>query len=212
VESERGMQHDQMTRSVAAPESARKLDLRLLRMGVHGWWLGNPLVYLAAGGSTTAYAAELADAGAREGTVVIAEHVDGSDTAAESARPLSADDYPLVLTLILRARFAAPALLIAAVLAAAEALERVTGARTEVRGASVYLPAGRPICAVRVQPCAGATLVTVGLAPPTDIDATPREELVSHLLHRLDRRCTALLADEPSASAALQAAWTARTA
>lgn len=205
--------HDQMTSSILAPETARKLDLRLLRMGVHGWWLGNPLVYLAAGGSTTAYAAELAGAGAREGTVVIAEHEPHAGDAVEDARPPSADEYPLVFTLILRAPFAPPVLLMAALLAAADALERVTGTRAEVRGASVYLPAERPVCAVRLEPCADAMLVTVGLAPVTGVDADEahRETLASHLLHQLDRHCTALLADERSACAALETAWTART-
>jgi len=42
-----------------------RLDLKLLRLAVHGWWLGNPLVYKPGTADLGAVARELAGAGAR---------------------------------------------------------------------------------------------------------------------------------------------------
>lgn len=50
-----------------------RLDLKALRMAVHGWWLGNPLVYKPGAPDLTAVARELAAAGAASGTIVVSD-------------------------------------------------------------------------------------------------------------------------------------------
>lgn len=42
-----------------------RLDLKALRIGLHGWWLGNPLVYKPGAVDPGAIARELASAGPR---------------------------------------------------------------------------------------------------------------------------------------------------
>ena len=60
---------------------SQPLDLKALRLAVHGWWLGNPLVYKPGVADLTAVARELAGAGAASGTLVL------SDMPAGSGRP-----------------------------------------------------------------------------------------------------------------------------
>lgn len=62
--------------STGAPTAAlphTRLDLKALRMAVHGWWLGNPLVYKPGAPDLTAVARELAAAGAASGTIVVSD-------------------------------------------------------------------------------------------------------------------------------------------
>jgi hypothetical protein len=64
---------------------SQHLDLKALRLAVHGWWLGNPLVYKPGVADIGAVARELARAGATSGTLVL------SDTPAGGDHPASDD-------------------------------------------------------------------------------------------------------------------------
>lgn len=55
----------------------RRMDLKALRLAVHGWWLGNPLVYKPGSTDLMAIARELADAGAASGALIL----DDADSA-----------------------------------------------------------------------------------------------------------------------------------
>jgi hypothetical protein len=65
-----------------------RLDLKALRIGLHGWWLGNPLVYKPGAADLGAIARELANAGAASGTLVLsnAADADANANANESCR------------------------------------------------------------------------------------------------------------------------------
>ncbi len=53
-----------------------RLDLKALRIGLHGWWLGNPLVYKPGAANLIGIARELASAGAASGTLVLSNSAD----------------------------------------------------------------------------------------------------------------------------------------
>jgi hypothetical protein len=72
------------------PFQSQPLDLKALRLAVHGWWLGNPLVYKPGVADLPAVARELAGTGATSGTLVL------SDTPAGSGCP--SDDGTSTLT------------------------------------------------------------------------------------------------------------------
>lgn len=59
--------------STPATASYLRLDLKALRMAVHGWWLGNPLVYKPGAPDLAAIARELAASGAASGTLVVSD-------------------------------------------------------------------------------------------------------------------------------------------
>lgn len=59
------------TRPATLVTAPRRLDLKALRRAVHGWWLGNPLVYKPGSADLAAVARELAEAGAASGTLVL---------------------------------------------------------------------------------------------------------------------------------------------
>ncbi|MEO7003404.1 MAG: hypothetical protein ABI068_16425 [Ktedonobacterales bacterium] len=67
----------------ATMEDVKRLDLKALRLAVHGWWLGNPLVYKPGVANLTAVAHELAAAGAAAGTLVLSDGP--ADSASASA-------------------------------------------------------------------------------------------------------------------------------
>ncbi len=64
---------------------SQQLDLKALRLAVHGWWLGNPLVYKPGVADIAAVARELARAGATSGTLIL------SDTPAGGGDHLASD-------------------------------------------------------------------------------------------------------------------------
>lgn len=66
-------------------DTAQHLDLKALRLAVHGWWLGSPLVYKPGAADLIAIARELAGAGAASGTLVL------SDAPAAGDHPVSGD-------------------------------------------------------------------------------------------------------------------------
>ena len=56
----------------AAPDRPA-LDVTALRRALHGWWMGNPLVYMPALESAAACASELERTGGAPGTTIVAE-------------------------------------------------------------------------------------------------------------------------------------------
>jgi hypothetical protein len=56
-----------------------RLDLKALRIGLHGWWLGNPLVYKPGAADLVGIARELASAGAASGTLVLSDLSDANE-------------------------------------------------------------------------------------------------------------------------------------
>lgn len=51
----------------------RRLDLKALRLAVHGWRLGNPLIYKPGDANLDVYAREFASAGGESGTLIIGD-------------------------------------------------------------------------------------------------------------------------------------------
>jgi len=58
----------------------QRLDLKALRLAVHGWWLGNPLVYEPGVADLCAVAYKLASAGAVSGALIVGGARDTDDT------------------------------------------------------------------------------------------------------------------------------------
>jgi hypothetical protein len=56
-----------------------RLDLKALRIGLHGWWLGNPLVYKPEAADLVGIARELASAGATSGTLILSNTADANE-------------------------------------------------------------------------------------------------------------------------------------
>ncbi|MGE5333121.1 MAG: hypothetical protein ACM3N4_00345 [Nitrososphaerota archaeon] len=67
-----------------ATPANRRLDLKALRLAVHGWWLGNPLVYKPDNADLGAYTRELASAGAASGTLILGDDIRSAQSAADS--------------------------------------------------------------------------------------------------------------------------------
>lgn len=107
----------------ALAQTNGRLDLKALRMAVHGWWLGNPLVYKSGVADLVAVARELAAAGAASGTIVI------SDSPASTVPPLASHPLEIEAVLILRPPLPLPhtALGEAALHAVAETAQSVLG-------------------------------------------------------------------------------------
>ena len=58
----------------------QRLDLKALRLAVHGWWLGNPLVYEPGVADLCAVAYRLASAGAASGALIVGGAHNTDDT------------------------------------------------------------------------------------------------------------------------------------
>ena len=65
-----------------------RLDLKALRIGLHGWWLGNPLVYKPGAADPGAIARELASAGAASGTLVLSNTADANEDCRDLMRAI----------------------------------------------------------------------------------------------------------------------------
>ena len=65
-----------------------RLDLKALRIGLHGWWLGNPLVYKPGAADPEGIARELASAGAASGTLVLSDLSDANEDCRDHVRAI----------------------------------------------------------------------------------------------------------------------------
>lgn len=126
------MEHLNGGRGRGVPAPAREgLDLKALRLAVHGWRLGNPLVYKPRATDLVAVARELASAGVASGALVLddAREPGASDLAHAGQR---AQDRAHGI-LILRAALASERLGAAAALAVAEVAQAALGRSCAVR-------------------------------------------------------------------------------
>jgi BirA family biotin operon repressor/biotin-[acetyl-CoA-carboxylase] ligase len=127
-----------------------RFSLKALRDGLTTSFVGRRLEYRSALGSTQDLARRVAQAGAPEGTVVLA----GRQTAGRGrlGRSFESPTGGLYLTVVLR-----PALdhmlrlPIIAALAVARALERVAGLRTALKWPNDVLVGGRKVCGILVE-------------------------------------------------------------
>jgi hypothetical protein len=182
----------------------RRLDLNLLRLAVHGWWLGNPLVYKPETADLVAVARELAGAGARSGTVVLGEGDCADDTTAIE----DPDERDLVqVVLIVRPPLPRAQAGMATALTVAEVAQEAAGRACTIEHSwEVVLECGEVrsrFCQVEVEDDEAATMIGLRLAfgylwthdqggdePATTIAARPdrREVFLARVLHRLDGR------------------------
>lgn len=65
-----------------------RLDLKALRIGLHGWWLGNPLVYKPGAADLIGIARELANAGATSGTLILSDLSDANEDCHDQVRAI----------------------------------------------------------------------------------------------------------------------------
>ncbi len=77
-------------------------------MAVHGWWLGNPLVYKPGAADLVAVARELADAGAASGTLILGEEGVAAGSAPITLGPAAWHHDRIEAVLILRPPLALP--------------------------------------------------------------------------------------------------------
>ncbi|HET9111860.1 MAG TPA: hypothetical protein VFN78_13605 [Ktedonobacterales bacterium] len=76
--------HDAHVAPDAQPTSqVQRLDLKALRLAVHGWWLGNPLVYKPGAADLAGVARELSGAGVASGVIILDDTPTDGDHSAE---------------------------------------------------------------------------------------------------------------------------------
>lgn len=208
------------------------LDLKAIRLAVHGWWLGSPLVYKPGVTDPRGVAHELAGTGAVSGTLVVSDARSAGGSAFGMA-PIRRDRVRTVL--LLREELSRPQVGMAAALAAAEAVQTALDRPCAVRWPwDILLQQGEqaaPLCClmrVAVAPDEGVTLLDLRLAfgrmlavreagsAPTALMERPdwREVLLARVLHLLDGRLRALVAEQGGegngARAALWREWAGR--
>jgi hypothetical protein len=155
------------------------LDLKALRMAVHGWWLGSPLVYKPDAPDLVAIARELAAAGAASGTIVVSDMLAASTMAGTAFAPVAQPTTPpnrVDVVLILRPPLPLSGMMLtkAALRAAAATAQTVLSPESSwscaIRWPSevVLSPAGdlpaRQLCSIEVEEHASAAYVCLRLA------------------------------------------------
>ncbi|HKS69491.1 MAG TPA: hypothetical protein VJQ45_03660 [Ktedonobacterales bacterium] len=158
------------------------LDLKALRMAVHGWWLGNPLVYKPGAPDLVAIARELAAAGAASGTIVVSDVPAVSTMTGPSPAPVMPPATPsdrVDAVLILRPSLPLSGLILTeAALRAVEATAKTLLSPESFCPCAIRWPsevvlgpaAGQParqLCSVEVEEYAGAAYVRLRLALDT---------------------------------------------
>lgn len=166
-------------RSATPGSGVPRLNLKALRLAVHGWWLGNPLVYKPGAADLRAIARELAVAGAASGTLVLDDMVaECADDVPEGAGGNEASGHHAIRAILLL-----PPLLPAARLgdAAAQAVMRIADAtfhRPCVVGGRWHVTLGEErhggprFCSVQVDEQADIALVEFHF----DLDQAERAE------------------------------------
>jgi len=154
-----------------------RFSAKALREGLTTSFVGGRLEYRASLGSTQDLARELAEAGAAEGTVVLA----GRQTAGRGrlSRSWISPRGGLYLTVVLRpAAEHLKALVIIAALAVARAIERLAGLQTSLKWPNDVLVAGRKIAGILseselVGQSVSYALVGIGVNVNADLAAYP---------------------------------------
>lgn len=222
------------------PDAAAALDIEAIRAVTADLRLGHPLHYFPAIGSTNTYAAELARAGAAEGTLVTTDdQTAGRGRIGRAWKSLPGQQ--LAISLVLYPAFPSHFLVMASALAVAETIEAVTG----IRPASARSPhhatlvvgikwpndvqiSHRKVCGILIETSADYAILGIGLnvngsladdpelaARATTLAQTighpiSREALAIELLRRLDAFYARLTDEGESARTALREAWRAR--
>lgn len=198
--------------STADPEH---LDLKALRLAVHGWWLGNPLAYKPGAADLSAVARELAAAGAASGTLVLSDApaCGDHDGAGNGPRVDAAATHVSVVhaILILRPPMPSAALGMAAAQSVAEVAQSALGRPCSIRWRwQVILRTddceSRLLCRISVEEGKDVAFVDLRLAlgslaaagrdldqpaPPLFARADWREVFLARVLHALDTRLRA---------------------
>lgn len=218
---------DNMTIPASSPNEQpanKRLDLKSLRFAVHGWWLGNPLVYKP-GARIDDVAHELARAGATSGTLILSG-TSGDTSDARDASSMSGKGNTRAMrrqmlraVLILRLPLSRTVLAEAATLVAGEVAQATLGRsyaindQWEVVMRDSHTPASVPICHVAVEAHEGALLLELridleqlwtlgyeGDRPASALLARPdwREVFLARILHALDIRLRLLLSTNPT--------------
>jgi hypothetical protein len=199
------------------PEQAR-LDLKALRIAVHGWWLGNPLVYKP-GAPIADVSRELARAGATSGTLILSDTDDVSDTSSKDDES-ALRRYVVRGMLILRLPLSRIVLGEAATLAIGEVAQSAFGHSYAITDQWDVLlcdsrsPSPILICHIAVDAHDDALFLDLRIDPeqlraveqegdqPTEsLLARPdwREVFLARVLHALDIRLRSLLSIDPTA-------------
>lgn len=203
------------------------LRVDLLREGLRGVTLGNPLIYLPAVDSTNTYASALARNGAGEGALVTTDHqTAGRGRAGRSWKPLP--NQQLILSFLLRPSFPPHFLVMASALAVAEAIEETTELHAEIKWPNDVLIGGRKVCGVLIETSDGVAVLGMGLNANGSLDGDPelaarattlaaatgqpisRETLAIALIRALDARYGDLREGGAEAQRALRDQWRAR--
>lgn len=79
VRREQAVTRSDAQRTAQPTSQIQRLDLKALRLAVHGWWLGNPLVYKPGAADLAGVARELAGSGVASGALVLDDTPVGSD-------------------------------------------------------------------------------------------------------------------------------------
>lgn len=209
---------DNLTRTASNPDrrpEQTRLDLKALRIAVHGWWLGNPLVYKP-GAPIADVSRELARAGATSGTLIL------SDTSDTSGKDDEGALWRHVVrgVLILRLPLSRIVLGEAATLAVGEVAQATFGHsyaitdQWDVALRDSRSPSPIPICHIAVDALDDALFLDLRIDPeqlraikqqgdqPTESPlARPdwREVFLARVLHTLDIRLRSLLSIDPTA-------------
>ena len=180
-----------------------RLDLKALRIGLHGWWLGNPLVYKPGAADPGANARELASAGAASGTLVLSNTADANEDCRDLVRAI----------LILRLPEPPEQLGEAAAHSIAEVIEGAFGHQCVIHEQWEIALRGRTpplrVCQLEVEAHDGVAFLDIRLdlgrfsamdqeqvsdGPAAALLARPdwREVLLARVLHALDVRLSSL--------------------
>jgi BirA family transcriptional regulator, biotin operon repressor / biotin---[acetyl-CoA-carboxylase] ligase len=218
---------DDATGSDRSPEPPPSLDLEALRAALMGLRLGHPLVYFPAIASTNTHAAELARAGAAEGTLVTTDdQAGGRGRIGRSWK--SMPGRQLALSLVLRPAFPPHFLVMASALAVAEAVEAVAGVATAIKWPNDVLVNGRKVSGILIETSADFAILGIGVNVNGSLAADPelagraatlaeivgrdlpREPLAADLLRRLNTLYYSLQRGGDEARSAVRQAWRER--
>ncbi len=211
--------------SRASDDAPLRVDI--LRHGLRGLTLGNPLIYFPELDSTNTYASDLARAGAAEGALVTTDHqTAGRGRVGRVWKPLP--NQQLILSFVLRPTFPPHYLVMASALAVAEAIEAATPLHAEIKWPNDILVNGRKVCGILIETSGGVAILGMGLnvngemasdpelaSRATTLGAEvgapiPREPLAIALISRLDARYRELADGGDAAQRALRDHWRAR--
>lgn len=203
------------------------LDVDALGLALAGLRLGQPLIYLPEVDSTNTYAAELARAGAAEGTLVTTDHqTAGRGRVGRVWKALPGQQ--LAMSLVLRPTFPPHFLVMASALAVAQSIEATTGARPDIKWPNDVLLAGHKVCGILIETSEGVATLGMGvnvngsLADDAELAArattlavalgrpVSREALAVEIIRRLDARYADLSQGGVVARRTLRADWRER--